>query len=1012
MKKIFNKNKLLNTNSSLFRKFKSDTVIKAFTKFQPYLQEDLIDNAPMSEDTQLRSTYERIKYRNENKFNLKRMNNPNIIDDWTRSSSNRLYTEKEAIAESTRCFKCADSPCRKSCSTGIDIRSFIYQIEHKNYYGAAKTIFSDNPLGLSCGALCPISELCASTCNAHWLEGGVINIGKLQEFACKVFKEMKVKQIMNPNVDFSKLNPAYKTKIALIGAGSASLSCATFLARMGYSDVHIYEKNDFGGGLVATEIPPNRTNWEDLSWEVSLMTDIGVKVHYNKDFGKDVTYESLKKEGFEYFFIGTGYDTAKMPLGKDIYMVPNVFNSKVFLPNVCLNVKEGMDKNLNKSNLFKLSGHVIVLGIGDTALDCARSALRMGAERVSVCFRRGFDDLRANDEIFDPAMYEGINFIPFSLPKEIIKDEKTGLCKGVRFYQYQKNSENKYETLKDEILNIRCEHLITAFGSETSNPEVLKLITTNEGKLDFSHATNQSNVNSDIFIGGDVTKIENLVDAVNDGKNASYHMNKLIQEKNGFSVPSDFKMPNFYSEIDLVDVSIDMAGRTFHNPFGLASAPPTTSYAMIRRAFELGWGFAVVKTFVKEEDEVVNVSPRIFASTASPNKSNSFSNIELISEKKPRYWIHGAKEIKKIFPEKILIGSIMAAPNKKDWQELTEMCNEAGFDMIELNLSCNHGMPDKGMGKACSDSADVVYDITKWVVEKTKVPVFIKLSPNSSINAICAEKVKLAGGIGVTTTNTMSSFMDPTGDNLPWPKVSKKAQSYYGGAAGGVIRPISLRVASEIADLDLGLEQMATGGIITGDHAMAYLMYGGCSVFQVCSAVQETDFSVIQNLTTGLKANIYMNMRKDLHKKGWKGQSPPVLSMQKLKKFKNNFDIWNEDEESDKVDLTKLPRLKDLKGLGLGRIEHVTAMDQDNQQFPHIDDDLCVNCGKCYLTCLDSGYQAIKFNQDSHIPEITKDCTGCGLCFAVCPVPGALLFYDRTLDYSPNRANEYFEAKI
>ena len=110
--------------------------------------------------------------------------------------------------------------------------------------------------------------------------------------------------------------------------------------------------------------------------------------------------------------------------------------------------------------------------------------------------------------------------------------------------------------------------------------------------------------------------------------------------------------------------------------------------------------------------------------------------------------------------------------------------------------------------------------------------------------------------------------------------------------------------------------------------------------------------------------------------------------------------------------LKNLPRLKDLKGLGLGRIEHVTAMDQDNQQFPKIDDDLCVNCGKCYLTCLDSGYQAIKFNQDSHIPEITKDCTGCGLCFAVCPVPGALLFYDRTLDYAPNRANEYFEAKI
>jgi dihydropyrimidine dehydrogenase (NADP+) len=294
------------------------------------------------------------------------------------------------------------------------------------------------------------------------------------------------------------------------------------------------------------------------------------------------------------------------------------------------------------------------------------------------------------------------------------------------------------------------------------------------------------------------------------------------------------------------------------------------------------------------------------------------------------------------------------------------------------------------------------------------MPVFVKLSPNSSINAACAVKVKEAGGIGVTTTNTMSSFMDPTGDNLPWPKVGKKNETYYGGAAGSVIRPIALRVSSEISMLNLGLEQMATGGIVSGDHAMSYLLYGGCSVFQVCSAVQENDFSIIQDLTTGLKANIYLNHRKDLILKGWKGQSPPVLSMQKLKSFKNDFGLWEKDEEGEELDVKKLPKLNDLKGKGQIRIEHVTSMDNSpsSQQFPHIDNDLCVNCGKCYMTCLDSGYQAIKFNADTHIPEITKDCTGCGLCFAVCPVPGALIFKDRELEYKPNRGDEYFEPKI
>lgn len=1014
---LSNSNKNTNYNN-IPLKYKSDfnelssTKTKEISKFSNYLNDDLLDNAPEAYSTSVQPTSERIKYRQENRIRHKRLDTSNINNNWIRHPLNRLYTEKEAIAEATRCFKCADSPCRKSCSTGIDIRSFIYQIQNRNYYGAAKTILSDNPLGLSCGALCPITELCASTCNAHWLEGGVINIGKLQEYACKVFKEMKVKQIRDPNFDPTKLNSAYKTKIALIGCGPASISCANFLGRLGYSEVHVFEKNDYGGGLVANEIPPNRTNWEDLSWEISLMTDLGVKVHYNSEFGKDITLETLKKEGFEKFFIGTGYDSAKMPLGKEVYFVPNVFNSKNFLPNVCENTKNNMtSKKISK--LYQLKGHVIVLGIGDTALDCARSALRMGASRVSVVFRRGFDDLRANDEIFDPALHEGINFIPYSLPNKIMKDEKTGLATAVEIYQYTKDNLGRYEVVKDEKLKINCDYIITAFGSETSQPEVKKLLENNQGKLDFNKDTNQSNVNKDIYIGGDVTKIENLVDAVNDGKNASYFMHKEIQESKGFKVEKDFKLPLFYSEIDLIDISVNMSGFKFNNPFGLASAPPTTSYPMIRRAFEQGWGFAVVKTFVLEKDAIVNVSPRIYKGTVSIlNKEPSFANIELISEKKPRYWIEGAKEIKKDFPDKILIGSIMAAPEKDDWQKLTLMANEANFDLLELNLSCNHGMPDKGMGKACSDSPEHVYNITKWVVEKAKMPVFIKLSPNSSINEACARKVKEAGGVGVTTTNTMSSFMDPTGDNLPWPKVGKRNESYFGGAAGSVIRPIALRVSSEIANLKLGLEQMATGGIVSGDHAMSYLLYGGCSVFQICSAVQEQDFSIIQDLNSGLRANIYLSMRKDLHEKGWKGQSPPVLNFQKLKSLKNDFDLWKLNEKRQEVDFNNIPSLNELKGKALKRIEHVTSMDINSQQFPHIDDDLCVNCGKCYMTCLDSGYQAIKFNSGNHKPEITKDCTGCGLCYAVCPVPGALIFKDRHLDYSPNRGDEYFEAKI
>lgn len=145
------------------------------------------------------------------------------------------------------------------------------------------------------------------------------------------------------------------------------------------------------------------------------------------------------------------------------------------------------------------------------------------------------------------------------------------------------------------------------------------------------------------------------------------------------------------------------------NPFGLASAPPTTSYPMIRRSFECGFDFALTKTFVLDRDAITNVSPRIYKVAGDPLKLESnFGNIELITEKTAEYWIEGAKDLKKDFPEKILIGSIMAGNNQKDWEELVEMCNTAPFDALELNLSCPHGMNEKGMGRACGEDPDVL----------------------------------------------------------------------------------------------------------------------------------------------------------------------------------------------------------------------------------------------------------------------------------------------------------------
>lgn len=148
-------------------------------------------------------------------------------------------SEQAALKEAARCLKCADAPCQLSCPTQIDVKSFISAIANKNYYGAAKQILSDNPVGLSCGMVCPTSDLCVGGCNAAATEGGAINIGGLQHFAVETFKAMQVEQTKAPGVG------AYDAPVAIVGCGPASVSAATYLARLGYSNVTVYERDEY-----------------------------------------------------------------------------------------------------------------------------------------------------------------------------------------------------------------------------------------------------------------------------------------------------------------------------------------------------------------------------------------------------------------------------------------------------------------------------------------------------------------------------------------------------------------------------------------------------------------------------------------------------------------------------------------------------------------------------------------------------------------------------------------------
>ncbi|KAL4635100.1 dihydropyrimidine dehydrogenase NADP(+) [Arapaima gigas] len=950
-------------------------------------------------------------------------------------------SERGALREAMRCLKCADAPCQKSCPTNLDIKSFITSITNKNYYGAAKAILSDNPLGLTCGMVCPTSDLCVGGCNLYASEEGPINIGGLQQFATEVFSKMGIPQVRNPDLPPPNEMPeSFHSKIALIGCGPASISCASFLARLGYDNITIFEKEKYIGGLSSSEIPQYRLPYEAVQFEIDLMRDLGVQVVCEKALGQDgMTLNSLKQEGYKAVFIGIGLPQAnKHKIFEGLSVEMGFYTSKDFLPLVAKASKPGMCRC--RSALPELYGTVIVLGAGDTAFDCATSALRCGARRVFVVFRKGFTNIRAVPEEFEHAKEEKCEFLPFLSPRVVIK--KAGRVSGMEFCRTEMTDAGEWVEDQEQTVRLKADYIISAFGSMLNDPKVkdaMAPIRFNRWGLPDVHLETMQTSESWVFAGGDVVGLANTtVESVNDGKQASWHIHKYIQASYGQTVDNQPRLPLFYSAIDAVDISVEVAGIRFLNPFGLASAPSTTSAAMIRRAFQQGWAFALTKTFSLDKDLVTNVSPRIIRGTTSGEMygsgQGSFLNIELISEKTAAYWCRSVTELKADFPDHVIISSIMCGYNKADWTELAKMAEVSGADALELNLSCPHGMGERGMGLACGQDPELVRNICRWVRQAVKIPFFAKLTPNVTEIVVIAMAAHEGGADGVTATNTVSGLMGLKADGTPWPSVGQEKRTTYGGVSGNAIRPIALRAVSAIAKALPGFPILATGGIDSAEVGLQFL-HAGASVLQVCSAIQNQDFTVIEDYCLGLKALLYLKTIEEL--RDWDGQSPPTPHHQKGKpifmvkellgkslpnfgpylmernKILADYNPMQNEVEGNITTLAQGPRIytpvkpvpsvQDVIAAALKYIGAYGDLNIQEQVQAVVHADMCINCGKCYMTCNDSGYQAITFDPETHLPVVTDSCTGCTLCLSVCPIINCIRMVARTTAYVPNR---------
>ena len=772
---------------------------------------------------------------------------PSKFRDFTDAKHSTL-SEQAALREAARCLKCADAPCQKSCPTQVDIKGFISAIGNKNYYGAAKQIMSDNPVGLSCGMVCPTSNLCAGGCNVAATEGGAINIGGLQHFAVETFQRMNVPQIRDPAYDaHGPAAPAGKdAEIAMVGCGPASITAASFLARLGYDNVTVYERDDFVGGLSTTEIPGFRLPYDAVHWEVELMKDLGVAVKTGQELGRDFSLQSLRDGGAEAVFVAIGLPAPMRDDCFDGLGVENGFwTSKDFLPKVAAASKPGMCPEACK--LPRLHGNVVVLGAGDTAFDCATSALRCGAKRVYVVFRKGVHGMRAVPEEIQLAMDEKCELMPFmqvrSCKTETNEATGTARVKLVEFCRTEQDDDGNWVTDEEQTCAIRADHVISAFGStlDEEGPvrAALAPLEFDRWGLPATDPATQATSEAGVWCAGDLAGLaQTTVEAANDGKTAAWHIHKHLQAAHGQPLPDDAEpaLPGFFSPIDEVDLGVDICGLRFPNPLGLASAPPTGTAALIRRAFDNGWGFCVTKTYGLDKDIITNVSPRIVRGTTAGDwnfgpDQGSFLNIELISEKTEEYWLQSIRELKRDYPEQVLIASVMAGFDKDDWQHLCRNAADAGADALELNLSCPHGMGEKGMGLACGQDPEMVKEICQWTAAAAGgVPVFAKLTPNVTEIVHIARAAKEGGAAGVTATNTVSGLMGLMPDSKAWPNVGPSGTTTYGGYSGNGIRPIALRAVSAIARELPGFPILATGGCDSAESALQFLLAGAHAV--------------------------------------------------------------------------------------------------------------------------------------------------------------------------------------
>ena len=363
------------------------------------------------------------------------------------------YTKNEATVEADRCLYCFDAPCIKACPTSIDVPTFIRQIANDNLLGAATTILESNLMGHSCGRVCPVDELCVGAC-VLGKEHRPIAIGRLQRYATDY--------VFDNDLPVFEPAPATGKSVAVIGAGPAGLSAAGELAKRGVKAT-VFERQDLAGGLSTYGIVVFREPTRVALEEVEFVKRLGVEVHTGVEVGRDITPAQLLND-YDAVVLAAG--TGRVPdLGIPGEDLGGVVEALPFIAATKMADKD----DLTDLARIPVGNEVIVVGAGNTAIDAATIAKRLGAERVTMLYRRGRDEMTAYDFEVDFVRSEGVDIRLLTQPVEFIGEggKLTAVrCVRMRLGEPDAGGRRRPEPVPGSEFVLPADQVIKAIGQE------------------------------------------------------------------------------------------------------------------------------------------------------------------------------------------------------------------------------------------------------------------------------------------------------------------------------------------------------------------------------------------------------------------------------------------------------------------------------------------------------------------------------------------------------------------